>query len=152
MISAVLAGCAGPVVRTKESTSLEYVDGNKLCGLLDTGKPLINVTVLLTASAKNDAEVYLFAAKDTSFESAMYVVQNCALLEIASIAPDKGFDFLNLPQGTYVAMMPRSSFGKVQGFPVVRWRNMSGVIVDTLWHGGNAAYSMCVFNVTPVSS
>jgi hypothetical protein len=143
---------SGPVGSHADADSLGTLVARNSCGSLEVKGPFANVTGLVSAPTAIGSRVSLFVANGTSFERALDMVRRCAPLGSAAVGSGGAFAFPGLPAGLYVAMVPRGSFGLVQGFPVVPRLNASGLAVDTAWHGGDSKHSMCVFTVAPIAS
>lgn len=120
------------------------------CGFLRVEGPLVNVSGRVGAIVYPGTEARLYIVRNTSLDTALFTVAHCPVLMAVPVDSEQRFIFPHLPAGEYMVMLPREAFGEVQGFPIVPAVNASGLAVRTLWHGGNYAYSMCVFSVRPV--
>jgi hypothetical protein len=117
------------------------------CGYLPVRAPFANVSGILTGSAQTGSDVSLYVMHNASFETGLFTVEHCAALMRVPVDRDHLFVFGRLPVGTYLIALPRSAFGTIQGFPVVPRFNESGLVVDTVWHGGDSEHSMAAFVV-----
>jgi len=121
------------------------------CGIFHIQKPLFNVTGFLTAAARPNSSIHLFVVPDTTFGSALYVVQHCPSLFKEPIYSEKYFRFDYLPAGNYVAMVPRSLFYASQGFPIINEFNRSNYSARVNFHGGDYRYSLGSFSIFPLA-
>ena len=121
------------------------------CGILHIKRPLFNITGFLNTAARPNSSIHLFVAPDTSFESALYVVEHCPSLFSETINPKNQFRFDYLPAGNYVAMLPRGAFYYSQGFPIINEFNRSNYSVKFNFHGGDYRYSLVSFSIFPIS-
>jgi hypothetical protein len=112
---------------------------------------VFNITGFLTANARPNSTIRLFISPNTSFDSALYVVQHCRFLLEVSIDSGKYFRFDYLPAGNYVAMVPRSAFYRFQGFPIINEFNRSNYSARVNFHGGDYRYSLGSFSIFRVS-
>ena len=126
---------------------LNNLSGLGRCGVLHIKSPLFNITGFLTAAARPNSTIRLFIAPNTSFNSALYVVQHCRFLYEEPIDSGKYFRFDYLPVGNYVAMVPRSAFYQFQGFPIINEFNRSNYFVKVNFHGGDYRYSLGSFSI-----
>ena len=156
-IFCLLLGCASHGTHSKEldvpslgAFNLSDMEKNP-CGILHIQKPLFNVTGYLTAEVRPNSSISLFVVPDTSLRSALDVVKNCHFLFRKTIVLGNHFQFDYLPASDYVAMVPRSaSWGKVQGFPIVREFNRSNYSLRFNFYGGDGKYSVVSFSIHPV--
>ena len=130
---------------------LDNLSGLGYCGVLHVKRPLFNITGFLNAASRPNSSIYLFIVPDTSFNSALYVVQHCRFLNEEPIDSGKFFRFVYLPVGNYVAMVPRSAFYQFQGFPIINEFNRSNYSVRVNFHGGDYRYSLGSFSIFPIS-
>jgi len=136
------------IPHSDEAVNLDSQIEPNQCGILHVQEPLFNVTGFLTTGVKPNSTIRLFIVPDTSFNSALYVVQHCQFLLEEPINSEKYLRFDYLPVGNYVAMVPRDSFpGNIQGFPMVREFNCSNYSVQVKFHGGNWKYSVVSFSI-----
>jgi hypothetical protein len=130
---------------------LNNLSGLGRCGVLHVKRPVFNITGFLTANARPNSTIRLFISPNTSFDSALYVVQHCRFLLEVSIDSGKYFRFDYLPAGNYVAMVPRSAFYRFQGFPIINEFNRSIYSARVNFHGGDYRYSLGSFSIFRVS-
>jgi hypothetical protein len=130
---------------------LDNLSGLGRCGVLHVKRPLFNITGFLTAAARPNSSIHLFVVPDTTFGSALYVVQHCPSLFKEPIYSEKYFRFDYLPAGNYVAMVPRSAFYQFQGFPIINEFNLSNHSARVNFHGGDYRYSLGSFSIFPVA-
>jgi hypothetical protein len=130
---------------------LNNLSGLGRCGVLHVKRPVFNITGFLTANARPNSTIRLFISPNTSFDSALYVVQHCRFLLEVSIDSGKYFRFDYLPAGNYVAMVPRSAFYRFQGFPIINEFNRSNYSARVNFHGGDYRYSLGSFSIFRVS-
>jgi hypothetical protein len=126
---------------------LKNFSGLGRCGVLHVKRPLFNITGFLNAAARPNSTIRLFVVPDTSFDSALYVVEHCRFLSEEPIASGKYFRFDYLPAGNYVAMVPRSAFYQFQGFPIINEFNFSNYFALVNFHGGDYRYSLGSFSI-----
>ena len=160
MLAIILGGCTLFQQDEQPRTLLLFTDGRDAeqirqwldehpCGMLQVTPPFLNVTGELTASPKPNASICLLIARNTSLAAALYTAENCPCISVAAVNASKAFSLANLPTGTYLAMIPASSFDKTRGFPIIHDLNQSNHTADTVWHGGDYRYSLGLFTIHP---
>ncbi len=133
-------------ISTAYESYLESARANP-CGFLQVREPLLEVSGFLTAPAHPGAEIHLFITPELSFNSSIYVVENCPPILRKSLNGSLDFHLGPLPKGKYVAMLARTAFGETRGFPIVWARPDSNLSLKQSFHGGDGRYSIAPFEI-----
>ena len=134
--------------RQPEVFSVDNRTENPLCRTLSNLSSRLNVTGALTTAVNPNSSISLFVAPDSSFETSLYVVEDCSPVIVRPIIGKHNFSFNDLPTGDYVGMVPMDSFfARIQGFPMVREYNRSNFSVKFNFYGGTQEYSVVSFSI-----
>jgi hypothetical protein len=104
----------------------------------------------MTYHEEENKSIYLFVAPNTTIESALYVVENCAPIGSRPINASGHFAFPSLPVGRYVVAVYHPYPVSTQGFPVVHEFNATGFAIEAGVYGGNTRYSLATFSIHPI--
>jgi len=124
----------------------EFFDNNP-CGSLKIRHPFINVSGFLTERARQNAILYLFLSPDTSFNTSLFVVENCPAISRWTLLARTEFDLGLLPEGNYIVVLDAGSSESGQGFPIIHETNDSNLTIRMAFHGGSQRYSMTAFSI-----
>ena len=122
---------------------------NNRCGVLrfSPGNPVFNFSGYIRTTIRPNSSAYLFTTANTSFESAMYAVENCHPITRVPIDTNGNFIIESLPAGKYVVIAPSKIYYDTQGAPMVKEFNHSGHGLKIAFHGGDPYHSVVVFSI-----
>ena len=114
------------------------------CGAMTIQPPFINVTGRFTNGVRHNTALFLFLTRNTTYENATYVLNNCAAIRRGRLENGTRFSFGLLPAGKYVAMVVGQGD---RGFPVFDEIMHANLTVDTAFHYDNSSHSIAAFSV-----